>query len=181
MTENPIFHHIASREPFLKIFGAVLLVPRSNHKSQENHSPVSTAIYLRASRVRPQRQIPYRRQFLWAHGSLEPVKTYCDIPCWLVLCIYDLSVINYHGIPPSPICPTRPANALRKSYASVGHEQLIPISERHGSSMLGSELTILSCLMPLAFPQALITQASFIAITITTSTPLPLISSKCSM
>ena len=35
-------------------------------------------------------------------------------------------MINYHGIPPSPVCPPRPANALRKSYASVGHEHLTP-------------------------------------------------------
>lgn len=151
-------------------------------RSKAKPTSSTTAIHLRALKVRPQHQIPNKHQLPSCHKPLSLVKIYYNILHALSLHrVYDLPVIGHHSIRPSSICPTRPANALGKSYARLAHKIMDFFKPATYYKPAESPAHNLSLLMPLAFPQALTTQASFTAITVRISTPSPLISFKCSI
>lgn len=100
-----------------------------------------------------------------------------NISSRLNLCVGDLAMVDYHGVATSTI-PAGPANALGELGVGIGREELS--FNQQIALDLETGTPAISSLMPLALAQALMTQASLNAITMTRSTPLDLISERCS-
>lgn len=86
-------------------------------------------------------------------------------------------MVNHHGVATGTIA-TGPANPLGELGVGIGREELSFCQQL--ALDLETGILAISSLMPLALAQALMTQASLNAITMTRSTPLDLISERCS-
>ena len=100
-----------------------------------------------------------------------------DISSWFILCVHDLAMVDDQRIAPCTLRTFGPADLFGKGDTRICHEKLssvvslllsgVPITVKEQEKTL----TIPSPLIPFAFLHASITQASFIAITATMSTP----------
>ena len=101
---------------------------------------------------------------------------HCDVSSRFILCIHNFAMVDDQRIPPCTLRTFGPADLFGKGDAGICHEQLLSIISLmsyccHHSEEARASPTIPSPLTPFAFLHASITQASFIAITATTSTP----------